>query len=176
MKGVLLSYWNSEIFNGEAWIQGPQHPTGFSWGACLTNVNSTHSLYTGGNPSFTESWLYNWSTEEWTQTGDLNEGRQEHGCAVLEGKGVLVAGGHEGSNGVYSVELYDPQSGIWTLQPSLPQDYEPDNLLLLTWEESVLALFQDDAHVYQRGEDGTWIALQNVLLPVTFAGRDDKAE
>ena len=170
-----LSEWTSDIFTGEEWIPGPQHPTGFSWGSCLVNVNSTHTLHTGGHPTLTESWLYDWSLGAWTQTGNLNEGREEHGCAVLEGQGVLVAGGHEGENDVYSVELYDPESGTWTLQPSLPQDIKPDNPLLVTWEESVLAMFKGEVHVYQRGEDGTWSTLQGVFLPVSFAGRDDKA-
>ena len=39
-------------------------------GPCLVNVNSTHTLYTGGYPANVESWLYDWSTEAWTKTGD----------------------------------------------------------------------------------------------------------
>ena len=86
--------WVSKVFNGEEWFQGPPDPTGSSAdGSCLVQLNSSHSLYTGGKPTFTASWLYDWTEEVWTQSGDLNEGRYTHGCAVLEGQGALVAGG-----------------------------------------------------------------------------------
>ena len=167
--------WSSEIFIGDAWVQGPQHPNNLSRYSCLVNMNSSHTLYTGGNPTFTESWLYNWTAGVWTKMGELI-GRFKHGCVVLEGQGVLVAGGSNGINSdVYSVELYDPETGIWTTQPSLPGAIDPYDLLLLNWEESILALFKDEEQVYQRGEDGYWLALQGVLLPEPFDGFDDKA-
>ena len=141
-RGKCSDEWTSEIFtHEEEWIPGPQHPTGYSFWSCLANVNSTHTLYTGGNPTYTDSWLIDWSTGSWTQTGHLNEGRWYHGCAQLEGQGVLVAGGYK-DDYVYSVELYSPGTGTWTTQPDLPQDLNPSNgLLLLNWGDIVLALF-----------------------------------
>ena len=102
--------WTSEIYTGESWIPGPQHPENSSTYSCLAEVNSTHSLLTGGKPSLRSSWLYNWTSGAWTETNQLNEGRYKHGCVVQEGQGVLVAGGYNG-NDVFSVELYDPQTG-----------------------------------------------------------------
>ena len=130
------SEWTSEIYTGEEWIPGPQHPTGFSQYFCLVNVNSTHTLIAGGYPTDEASWLYDWTAGAWDQTGNLTEGRFRHGCAVLDGQGVLVAGGYY-DRPLYSVELYDPETGIWTLQPSLPQDIDPQHLVLLSVEESV---------------------------------------
>ena len=157
------------IFTGEEWIKGPPHPIGYSrYYSCLAQVNSTHSLYTGGQRSWTKSWLFPWTEGHWTGTGELNEGRMNHGCAVLEDQGVLVAGGrNEDDDRVYSVELYDPETGIWTLQPSLPQEIEPSKPVLLPWDSAhtVIALFQSNNEVYQRAEDGTWSALEGVLLP-----------
>ena len=67
--------WTSEIFIGDAWVPGPQHPNGLSRYYCLVNLNSTHTLYTGGYyPTFTESWLYDWTAEAWT--------KMEHSGAV----------------------------------------------------------------------------------------------
>ena len=160
------SEWVSEVYNGEGWIQGPQHPNGGSAGSCWVTVNSTHTLYTGGSPTFTESWLYDWTAGEWSPTGNLNEGRAFHGCAALEGQGVLVAGGFNATveNGFNSVELWNPVTGIWTMQPSFPQDIVALQLLS-TGEGSVLALTDGTDKVYQRAEDGTWGALEGVVLP-----------
>ena len=79
------------------------------------------------------SWLYDWTVGAWSESNKLlNQGRYEHGCLVLEGQGVLVAGGYDNCvHDVYSVELYDPKTGIWTPQPSLPQDIDPAFPVLL---------------------------------------------
>ena len=125
--------WTSEVFNGEEWFPGPQHPTGgFSSASCLVQLNSTHSLYTGGDPTWTASWLYDWTEGVWAQSGDLNQGRWRHGCGVLEGQGVLVVGGN-----LYTVELYEPETGTWTPQPGFPQDINPV-FQTLPWSGMVL--------------------------------------
>lgn len=163
--------WTSEIYMGDMWIPGPQHPAGYSVYSCLAEVNSTHSLLTGGDPMLTSSWLYDWTAGAWSESNELNHGRGEHGCAVLEGQGVLVAGGRDGSSSVYSVELYDPETGIWTPQPSLPQDIAPDYPVLLPGHSgTVVALFRGEDEVYQRAEDGTWSPMEGVVLPETFDG------
>ena len=137
-------------------------------------MNSTHSLYTGGIPSYGDSWLYDWTAGVWIETSALNEGRMGHGCALLEGHGVLVAGGQnaEGEN-LYSVELFDPVTGIWTPQPDLPkQIVSPFGPTLLgRTPGSMIALFRDTDKVYQLGGDGTWSALEGVVLPSVFDGR-----
>ena len=169
--------WTSEIYTGETWILGPQHPEGYSEHSCLAEVNSTHSLLTGGYPTKTSSWLYDWTAGAWS-INKLNQARYEHGCAVLEGQGVLVAGGFDGGSSLYSVELYDPETGIWTPQPSLPQDIIPlDPVLLPLHSGTVVALFIREDEVYQRVENGTWSAMEGVVLPKTldFDNRDAAA-
>jgi len=171
--GGCRSEWTSEVFNGEEWFQGPPHPTGqapvYSEDFCLVQLNSTHSLYTGGYGTITASWLYDWTEGVWTQSGDLNEGRRDHGCAVLDGQGVIVAGGYKDDNDdVYSVELYDPETGTWTLQPGLPQEISTYRPTLLPWSGRVIALFNNEDEVYQRADDGTWSPLEGVVLPGTF--------
>ena len=74
--------WTSEIYTGETWIPGPQHPAGLSSGSCLAEVNSTHSLLTGGLYTGTSSWLYDWTTGAWSESSQLNQGRWGHGCAL----------------------------------------------------------------------------------------------
>ena len=166
--------WTSEVFNGEHWVQGPQKPRGFNSLFCLAQLNATHSLYTTDwtYNLYVYTWLYDWTAGEWIQTGDLKEGRFRHGCAVLDGLGVLVAGGNKNRlpGLVHSVELYDPEAGTWTLQPSLPQDIDPSAPTLLVWDGSVIALFRAEDQVYQRADDGTWSPLEGVVLPGTFYG------
>ena len=62
------------------------------------------------------------------------------------------------------MELWDPETGIWTMQPSFPQDIVALQLLS-TGRESVLALAKERDKVYQRAEDGTWGAVEGVVLP-----------
>ena len=125
--GICSSVWTSEIFTGKEWI--PQHPAGHSSYSCLVKLNSSKSMYTGGDPTYSESWIYDWDLQQWEEAPVLNEGRDKHGCAVLEGQGVLVAGGLNGDN-IYSVELFDPATGVWTRQPSLPGRGSPRNFVL----------------------------------------------
>lgn len=175
VDGSCFIEWTSEVFNGEEWFQGPPHPTGTSTdGYYLVQLNFTHSLYTGGDPTYTASWLYDWTEGVWTQSGDLNEVRYGYGCAVLKGQGVIVAGGFndDGSGYVYSVELYDPETGTWTLQPGLPHDIYTDYPTLLPWSGSVIALFNIEEEVYQRADDGTWSPLEGVELPGLFNDYD----
>ena len=129
----------------------------------MAKVNSTHSILTGGYPTWTRSWLFEWTSGAWTESGKLNEGRWNHGCAVLKGQGVLVAGGvNEDNDDAYSVELYDPETGIWTLQPGLPKNPNmyPYHPTLLPWSDTVIALFKGVNEVFQREEDGTWSVLE----------------
>ena len=168
--------WTSEIFTGDEWIPGPQHPVGFSVYSCLVNVNSTHTLLTGGlsnetDPTMSASWLYDWTAGVWTETGHLNEGRIGHGCAVVEGQGVLIIGGLNGGDNLepaVSVELYDPQTGIWTTQPDQYTPASLNLLFIITLKNSILGLFTGEDNVYERAEDGTWSALEGVVLPSAF--------
>ena len=105
--------WTSELFNGVEWVPGPAHPTGdYSWSPCIVHLNYTHSLYTGGYPSVNDTWLYNWRSAVWTPTGQLNTGRYEHGCALIEDQKVMVAGGIYDGNYQFSAEVYDPVAGM----------------------------------------------------------------
>jgi len=171
--GGCQSEWVSEIFNGNYWVLGPVQPVPkehFS-SPCVAQLNATHSLYTGGFKSpnkLRDTWLYNWETSVWTEAGKLNDGRYNHGCAVAEGVGAVVAGGA----GTDSVELFDQQSLTWSIQPSLPE-YLPYaySAYLLSWRDTVLGLFSDSYVVYERTAGGTWIPLDGAVLPEPFDGR-----
>jgi len=166
--------WTSEIFTGEAWIPGPAHPrAGYSKDSCMVQLNATHSLFSGGGSMEAESWLYDWEQDTWTRTGDLNQGRYGHECAVLEGQGVLVAGGEttDDIHFTYTAELYDPITGLWTPQPDIPEDIVmPSYATMLPYQDTLVTLFWGHTQVFIRGGDGTWSPLPGVLLPEGFGG------
>ena len=165
----------SAIYNGTNWKPGPTLPGGKYPGmSCVVNLNTTHTfLIGGGYPTSTnDAWLYNWSSETWTRTGSLIQGRRVHGCVSLGGQGILVAGGYDG-NEVYTVELYDPAQGTWSPQPDLPQYIDPRYPILLNWDEQVLALFYGEDQIYQRSEEnGEWSVLDGGRLPESYRGWD----
>src|SRR3989442_4522073 len=58
----------------------------------------------------------------WTNTGNLNTGRDSHTATRLQNGKVLVAGGN-GSNGTLKgAELYDPATGTWSNTGNLNND------------------------------------------------------
>ena len=170
----------SEVYTGNAWIPGPALPEDVHlWYSCVVNLNSTHTfLLGGGDPGRNDVWLYDWSSQAWTRTGSPNQGRYWPGCVTLGDLGILVAGGkYDGSDNVYTVELYDPVQGTWSPQPDLPRDIGSLYPILLNWDDQVLALFQGEDQIYQRSEEtGEWSVLDGGRLPGSFQGHNnDKA-
>jgi len=167
----------SEVYSTAGWATGPTLPFDFSDMYCVVQLNTSHSLVAGGDPSWSETWLYNWDTELWTQSGSLNAGRYRHACIVLEGgQGVLMVGGlDEDYEPTYVVELYDPTTGSWAEQPSLSEDIIGDRPTLLNWQGAVIGVFEGD-QVFRRGDNGDWTPLEGVRLPEMFEGyKNDKA-
>jgi len=162
----------SDIYTGSNWKPGPALPGDeYPWNSCVVNLNTTHtSLIGGGNPTPTSDvWMYDWTSQAWTRTGSLIQGRRLHGCVTLDAERILVAGGYDGSSRVYSVEIYDATQGTWSSQPDLPLDIDPRAPLLLNWDGQVLALFQVENQIYQRSEEnGEWSVLPGVQLPSSF--------
>ena len=167
--------WTSELFTGTDWVPGPAHPpNGFPGYYCVATLNDTHSLLTGGYLTWTDSWLYNWETNELTNTAPLNQGRTFHGCAALEGRGALVAGGTftdgNGTFNVTSVEFFDSATERWSLEPALGLFDRAAGTTLLTADQTVLALLPGSDQVFQLDRDFYWTPLQGVRLPAPFNG------
>jgi len=162
----------SDVYTSSNWKPGPALP-GDEYPAysCVVNLNKTHTfLIGGGDPVRRDAWLYDWTSQAWTRTGSLIQGRRAQGCVALDGERILVAGGYDGGD-VYTVELYDPTQGTWSSQPDLPADINPAAPLLLNWDDQVLALFNNEDQIYQRSEEtGEWSVLAGVQLPETFSG------
>jgi hypothetical protein len=91
-----------------------------------TLLPSGQILATGGANSISgplsSAELYNPQTGIWMATGLLSTGRNAHTATLLPGGLVLVVGGNGNTfnnNTLSSAELYDPQTGTWTVTGSL---------------------------------------------------------
>jgi N-acetylneuraminic acid mutarotase len=51
----------------------------------------------------------------WSYTGSLNTARRGHTATLLQNGKVLVAGGSDRANRVKTAELYDPETGAWSV-------------------------------------------------------------
>ena len=169
----------SEVFTGEEWVPGPNHPAyrEFLY-TCVTNFNSSHMLYVGGYPFWARTWLFDLNTEKWTETGTLNQGRYDTACVSLGEQGVLIAGGtrseypSKGERGSpASVELHDLWGGIWLTQPDLPKNIDRREPTLLNYNGEALGFFRNTRDIYKRSaKNGKWSVLQGVKLPSEFRG------
>jgi len=169
----------SDIYTGSNWKPGPALPGDeYPQYSCVVNLNTTHTFLIGGySPVRSDAWLYDWTSQAWTRTGSLIHGRYGHGCVNLDGERILIAGGWDGYDRVYSVEIYDSTQGTWSSQSDLPREIESDYPLLLNWDGQVLALFKGEDQIYQRSEEnGEWSVLKGLQLPEAFDGyKDGKA-
>jgi hypothetical protein len=96
--------------------------------------------------------LYNPSTGLWQATGSLNVSRAS-GAALLENGQVLVAGGYNTLNNIFtnlaSAEIYDPSTAQWSLTASMQApNPSPTTPVLLTNGDVLIA---DEAEFYNPG-------------------------
>src|SRR5437016_5527198 len=72
-----------------------------------------------GAPATSAAEMSSALVNNWTVTGNLNAGRDDHTATLLPNGKVLVAGGFGNSGPLTSAELYDPANGAWTLTGNL---------------------------------------------------------
>ena len=99
---------------------------------CLTSLNKTHVLLTGG---YTESgpssaaYIYSDKTG-FTRIENMKTARMDHGCSVINDSTVLVAGGsYITGSSISSTEYLDLTSLTWSPGPELPGGVWPAQIL-----------------------------------------------
>ncbi|CAF4575521.1 unnamed protein product, partial [Rotaria sp. Silwood2] len=109
----------SVLVNGKVLVAGGYFYDGRTYGQ---NLNSTE--------------LYDPTTGTWTMTGNMNIGRVDHTASVLINGQVLVTGGYiyDGYRyqDLYSAELYDPLTELWTKTNSMNVRREGHTASVLT--------------------------------------------
>ena len=74
------------------------------------------TYYTNTRYNVTSCEIFNPETNEWTETGSLNQARFFHSAVLLDNGRVMVTGGRYYSNGnvnLSSCEIYNPGTGLW---------------------------------------------------------------
>merc|ERR1712142_1292591 len=86
----------TEIWSNNRSMPHVRLPKGMSGsGHCMVSLNKSHILLTGGRKGYhpsSASFIYN-EEEGFTRIEDMKTKRQDHGCSVINGSTVIVAGG-----------------------------------------------------------------------------------
>ena len=123
---AMLTFPAGCLAQGAAWITNTPMTSQLYWHTA-TLLPSGEVLVAGGydnNPaSTTNAERYNPTAKTWTVTGGMNDARAVFTATSLTNGQVLVAGGlfYQAGNPetLGSAELYNPETGIWTMTGSM---------------------------------------------------------
>ena len=109
--------YSTEIYNNNEWTAGPYLPKPFIQ-ACVTQLNTTHTIITGGYTCERCTFLLDWtkSNPRWMKMASMKHGRRDHACISLPQGELMVANGHY----LRSVEIYNPLQNVWRKGVSTP--------------------------------------------------------
>ena len=91
------SYSNLLVDNG-TWVSAPPPLLQKHSSSCSAQLNSTHTMLTGGQfgsdgSSLAQVWLFDWTSQEWQTSKNMTKPWREHHCTSIGGGRVVVAGG-----------------------------------------------------------------------------------
>ena len=148
---------------------------GLRSGHTATLLNDGKVLIVGGGDgsalrSLNTAELYDPQTGTWSVTGSLNAVRGGHKAILLKNGKVLVAAGIEVTGFdeyifLDTAELYDPDTGTWSVTGSLNNIVQYDSATLLQ-NGKVLLLGGSSAELYDP-DTGTW---SSVAIPIGSIG------
>ena len=133
---------------------------------CAAQLNSTHTMLTGGQfgydgSSLAQVWLFDWTSQEWKSSKNMTRPRREHSCTTISGGRVVVAGGI----GLYGeelnhIEIFDPAAdggqGGWYSGGELPDHYHSEDYTDLLYNgKNWVFLSLQDIWLYDESE-ATW--------------------
>jgi len=100
---------------------------------CLTSINNTHLLLTGGfsiskNKHSAAAFIFS-EQDGFTRITDMKRPRRAHGCSVINDSTVVVAGGELDYDEGPSTEYLDLNSFKWMEGPELPEPVFPAKML-----------------------------------------------
>lgn len=99
-------------------VTGPMHTE--HWSTNLTKLSDGRAMTVTGNSSLPGTEVYDPTTQQWTQVGNVNVPRDQFNPVLLDDGRVLIAGGNTNPGPIVATsELFDPATGQWTLTGSL---------------------------------------------------------
>jgi len=119
---------STELYNGE-WLAGPDLPRPLN-GHCQVTVGTAVVVtggYNDGEGWLSSAFLLDIEVGVWVRLPGMEEKREAHACAELNGE-ILVMGGYNGGGGGYngsgggmsSMEIFNLSTREWRRGPSLP--------------------------------------------------------
>lgn len=96
----------------------------------------------------------------WENVAPLNIPRYNHTCTVLNGE-IYAIGGHNGSNALSSIEIYDPGSNSWRFGTSLPKAISYHHAEIVDGKIYVIPSYHNPIYIYNP-MNNSWTAGENV--------------
>lgn len=96
----------------------------------------------------------------WENVAPLNISRYQHSCTVLNGE-IYAIGGHNGSNSLSSIEIYDPGSNSWRFGTSLPKALLYHEAEIVDGKIYVIPSYDNPIYIYNPMSN-SWTTGENV--------------
>ena len=126
-SGAAISVVDGKIYvmGGTGWPQLPNHP-----GPYLSSVE-----------------VFNPKTNQWRAIREMSEPKAGHSASAIDGKIYVIGGGFRG-NGLYiylsTIEIYDPETDIWTREPDMPMSKLGHTAEVINGEIYIFGWHSDD--------------------------------
>jgi len=133
--------------------------------------------YDGALAATVSAEIYNSTTNTWTATSNLNQGRRDHGTVLLsDGRALSMGGSTTGdvSTVTTSAEIYNSATGLWTVTPDMITARSFFDPVLLANGKVLVAgghiagpPFETASRELYDPTSGTWSATGSLLQPRT---------
>jgi hypothetical protein len=172
---------SAEMLTEEGWDSNlPALPVTM-YGHCMVTVNSTTVMVIGGGQNGQisgKTFYFTFGEESWTEGPELKNKREYHSCAKIrrnkesQEMSIIVAGGHDYSSYLSSVEIMDEGSNEWQTGPKLPfgidysQMVEDQNggVVLIGGESSSLSYLDTLYQLPHGGQDAVWTKMEQKMI------------
>jgi len=129
-KSSLVSSTTELVTNNQSRLH-VRLPEGISH-HCLVNINTTHSLLTGGWAGSRSGASYLYSEDGgFSRIEDMKTARYDHGCSLINESTVIVTGGNDGgyTDTETSSEYLNLRTLTWSAGPDLPRSVSPARMV-----------------------------------------------